>query len=670
MVTTRKENATKCVAQPVLAAKRKRRTKAEIEADKQRIEEERQNAEQVHRAGLERIANIQGEQALEEVRAKVGAKPRPRLRLVQPVPNRAIVTVDEGERNDEELQPEREVRRTKHRDAVGAMRQLEGQDVAAGTSDTRGSDDKKGSVTNRQGDDAKETFLGHMDKWITDVAKSGKPKRTPQRITCSSNAASSVQISAFSNVTATSRTSYSSAPKPPPSRSPTPSSVGPEDELPAVLLDDDDTVEREAAHSLMNLHQLPPPSKDKDIDFSQPPFTQIPRATPIKAEPVDVPMDVAIAISDSGDDPIIIDNDFKNVPPSRSAPVAIARSSTSRKRTTTLVADHSDAPSSKRSRTKPASQDGTAIENVKKVKYNNSHLPLGAMTDNKWRGVLIPTYAKWNGMLSVCWGTKSSYEVEVLQLLWDIIYKRRIPAIIQCDDAIYTVATQRVAEWRGGFASASISMICSLIKSDEKFNSPGGQRAFANFWLEGNRFLFKDVSGNSVKDYRGMWKSAFIVQTLAAHIHFIQGAIDMPFDTGLKDKKHRYPRAALSLAGTAVKRMLILLRDDALTFELIPPSGKGKKKANGNEKWKANITSDMFKKDLWGHESARFMDSIEAIPPTVWDEIVEAADQFVEETMRKRARGSSSEDDEDDNANACHTGSDDDDEFTDLMTYR
>lgn len=116
-------------------------------------------------------------------------------------------------------------------------------------------------ASNHQGDDAKETFLGHMDKWITDVAKSGKPKRTPQRITCSSNAASSVRISAFSNVTATSRTSYSSAPKPPPSRSPTPSSVGPEDELPAVLLDDDDTVEREAAHSLMNLHQLPPPSK-------------------------------------------------------------------------------------------------------------------------------------------------------------------------------------------------------------------------------------------------------------------------------------------------------------------------------------------------------------------------------------------------------------------------
>ncbi|KAI9570939.1 hypothetical protein HD554DRAFT_2037129 [Boletus coccyginus] len=351
-------------------------------------------------------------------------------------------------------------------------------------------------------------------------------------------------------MTVTSRTSYSSASKPPPSCLPTPSSISPEDELPAVLLDDNNTVEDEAVHSLMNLHQLPPPSKDKDIDFSQSPFTQIPRATPIKAEPVDIPMDVMIAFLDSGDDPIIINNDFKNVPPSHLASVAIARSSTSQKWTTTLI----------------TSQDGTAIENVKKVKYNNSHLLLGAMTDNKWHGVLILTYAKWNGMLSICWSTKSSYEVEVLQLLWDIIYKHRIPTIIQRDDAIYTM----------------------------KFNSPGGRRAFANFWLEGNRFLFKDVSGDNVKDYRGMWKSTFIVQTLAAHIHFIQGTIDMSFDTGLKDKKYRYPRAALSLVGTA-----------------------GKKKANGNEKWKANITSDMFKKDLWGHESACFMGSIKAIPPMV-----------------------------------------------------
>ncbi|KAI9464859.1 hypothetical protein HD554DRAFT_2174927 [Boletus coccyginus] len=382
---------------------------------------------------------------------------------------------------------------------------------------------------------------------------------------------------------------YQNAEQPPPDHSPTPSNVSPEDELPAILLDDNDIVKHEAAHSLMNLHQLLPPSKI--CHYIMILIGKDPRATPIKAEPVNVPMDVAIAFSDSGDDPIIIDNDFKNVPPSCSAPMAIARSSMSQKRTTTLVTDHSNAPSSKCSQTKPASQDGTAIENAKKVKYNNSHLPLGAIMDNKWHSVLISTYAKWNRMLSICWGTKSSYEVEVLQLLWDIIYKCRILAIIQCDDAIYIMATY-------------------LIKSDENFNSLGGQHAFTNFWLEDNHFLSKDISGDSVKDYRGMWKSTFIVQTLVTHIHFIQGAIDMSFNIGLKDKKHRYLWAVLSLAGTA----------------LIPPSEKGKKKVNGNEKWKTNITSDMFKKDLWGHKSACFMDSIEAIPPTVWDEIVKAAD--------------------------------------------
>ncbi|KAF9223636.1 hypothetical protein BS17DRAFT_780959 [Gyrodon lividus] len=78
----------------------------------------------------------------------------------------------------------------------------------------------------------------------------------------------------------------------------------------------------------------------------------------------------------------------------------------------------------------------------------------------------------------------------------------------------------------------------------------------------------------------------------------------------------------------------------------------------------------MFKKDLWGHKTVRFMDSVEAIPLVVWDEIIEADARFVEETMRKRARGSSNEDDEDDNTNALHTGSDNEDEFTDLMTYR
>ncbi|KIK91322.1 hypothetical protein PAXRUDRAFT_798024, partial [Paxillus rubicundulus Ve08.2h10] len=198
------------------------------------------------------------------------------------------------------------------------------------------------------------------------------------------------------------------------------------------------------------------------------------------------------------------------------------------------------APPSKHSQTKSTShsglvQDGTTAEgSAKESKYKNSDLPPGAITGNKWCSVLVPTYAKWNSMLNICWGTKNSQEIEVLQLLWDVVYKHTIPAMIQGDDPIYTTATQRITEWQGGFMSASISMIHSLINSDERFSSPQGQCGLANFRLEGNQ----------------MWKSPFILQTFAAHIHFIQGAMDIPINTGLKDR-HGYPKAALSLAGAA-----------------------------------------------------------------------------------------------------------------------
>ncbi|KAF9218582.1 hypothetical protein BS17DRAFT_883361 [Gyrodon lividus] len=381
----------------------------------------------------------------------------------------------------------------------------------------------------------------------------------------------------------------------------------------------------------------------------------------VKAEPMDIPVDVTNNFSDSDDDLIII-----NAPP-----VATTRSTmlAGRKWTTTIVqtADHGNMPSSKRPQTKPPLvNDRIGGEcSTRKVKYNNSHLPQGATTDNKWCGTLIPMYAKWNGMLNICWGTKSSFEVEVLQLLWDVIYKHKVPVSVQSDDPIHTIATQRIVEWRGGFASANISMIYSLINSNERFNSPEGQSELANFWLEGNCFVFEDVTGDSMKDYKGMWKSPLILQTFAVHMHFIQGAMDIPIDTGLKGNKYNHPKAALSLAGAAVKRTLILLRDNALTFEVIPPSGKGKKRATGNEKWKVNITGEMFKKDFWGHETICFMQSIKGIPPKVWDEIIDATLQFVKETMQKPGHGVSSDDE--DNTRALRN--DDGDEFTDLMTY-
>ncbi|KAF9243715.1 hypothetical protein BU15DRAFT_59594, partial [Melanogaster broomeanus] len=267
MVTTRKENATKCVAQPLLDSKRKRRTKAEIEADKQRLVEGAPEGRRRTSSWDERIAGIQNRQALEDIKAKIAAKPRPRPRQVRPA--------SKG-------QPSMHL------------------------------DQMDGSPTN----DSMEANISAGVPAIVDVGGKGR-KRTTGCSSC-----------------------------------------------------------RSRRHALL-------------------------KASPNKAPSVD---------------------------------------------------------------------DRTSGEcSTRKVKYNNSHLPQGATTDNKWRGTLIPTYAKWNGMLNICWGTKSSFEVEVLQLLWDVIYKHKVPASVQSDDPIHTVATQEIVEWRGGFASASISMIYSLINSNERW---------------------------------------------------------------------------------------------------------------------------------------------------------------------------------------------------------
>jgi len=63
------------------------------------------------------------------------------------------------------------------------------------------------------------------------------------------------------------------------------------------------------------------------------------------------------------------------------------------------------------------------------------------MADNKWCSTLILTYAKWNGMLNTCWGIKTSPEVEVLQYLWDIVYKCKIPTIVQSNNVIHTIVS-------------------------------------------------------------------------------------------------------------------------------------------------------------------------------------------------------------------------------------
>jgi hypothetical protein len=94
-------------------------------------------------------------------------------------------------------------------------------------------------------------------------------------------------------------------------------------------------------------------------------------------------------------------------------------------------------PPSKRSRTTKYSHKESSGES--KVKYKNEHLPNGCLKDNKWRRVLIPTYAKWNGALHIGWGMRDIEECKALRIIWEAVYKGKIPAEIVSDDPVHFV---------------------------------------------------------------------------------------------------------------------------------------------------------------------------------------------------------------------------------------
>ncbi|OAX31652.1 hypothetical protein K503DRAFT_860663, partial [Rhizopogon vinicolor AM-OR11-026] len=400
-VTTRPGNAAKCVAQPVLDAKQRRRTKGQIDADNHVAEEERKAVNQKALQGLKRIAAAQEKAALTTMKAQANPpKPRPVPKcsstVTQPVAREPedIEMVDAntglpeaiGETGDPQMEDDadgeeentrahqaRKKKKTQvHRDAINAIC----NDVA------RASElDKKGNLKSEES--GKQAYLGQVNKWVQKVGrtKQSVPSKAP-RSTASSRVTSNSKFSAISKITATS------------SAVPPPTSVTSlEDELedPGFSLDTDDSAERKAAHILAGMKTVSEvvmipdsPLAEVSRDYGKPPFTQV----LVKREASDV--------------------SILEMP-----------------------------PPSKRSRTTKYSHKESSGES--KVKYKNEHLPNGCLKDNKWRRVLIPTYAKWNGALRIGWGVRDIEECKALRIIWEAVYKGKIPAEIVSDDPVHFV---------------------------------------------------------------------------------------------------------------------------------------------------------------------------------------------------------------------------------------
>ncbi|KAG1764198.1 hypothetical protein EDD22DRAFT_951795 [Suillus occidentalis] len=287
-------------------------------------------------------------------------------------------------------------------------------------------------------------------------------------------------------------------------------------------------------------------------------------------------------------------------------------------------------------------RDGSGAKN----RYQNDDLPDGCQHNNTWCQVFIPTVAHWAGGDVEPWGPDNHELRDVMQDIWDHIYIR---------------AKQCLMEWRGGFGIATCSILTAFFAQDIDFLDPEACKEFSQAMLKQNRFIFRDNAGLTPKAWTGMWRASFILQTFASHLNFTYGHVGIPN----LNTKAIGAWAAFTLAVTAVCRILQLVVDGNITFEIISETcGKHNKatKTGDGDIWTPVIKKGeqfAFSKPIWSPMTQKFMQPIIALPNEDFTSIVQEAQQYAK---HPRSTGSLRA--------TSNVAPDEDDEFADLFAFR
>jgi hypothetical protein len=126
-----------------------------------------------------------------------------------------------------------------------------------------------------------------------------------------------------------------------------------------------------------------------------------------------------------------------------------------------------------------------------------------------------------------------------------------------------------VYEWRNAFGSSAVTTLKEFFDADkDNYDTDAKRVAYAEFMLNDLRFTFQDTESEDPKvqiflsapaltdmpmqQWRGLFRSDFIVRVFANHLSAIQGSKDLPaLDT-------TSPSAALALSAAAVSVPLSL----------------------------------------------------------------------------------------------------------------
>ncbi|KAG2126446.1 hypothetical protein BD769DRAFT_1668457 [Suillus cothurnatus] len=585
--------------------------------EKDQIEQEQQENEATAKRNTERIASIEDKMALKELKTLMDApKPQPRARPIQKKTKLTIedddeiaegtieskdnemmdVATDDNNGNEDLIESDDE-----SIDVQPRKKHLQKMAYCKAVQDVRSANNKGGVNHNESSQDPEEshqsvitqlwhlllteTTLSHLDLLNCfsvdvsaikdDFAGMGKPRTGLKNLW----QASCSGLKAFMQFLECPHT------HPGPSLTPTTNGQGNLQEPTTVFLDSNDSLECEATFTttkkpggrsttsadimeVRNSSLSPPPpvrhlaTKKRTKSLSLPPPSMQPsRAT--------ARLDTTLISS------LLTDIDFGDSSPSEdiilpSAPAAPKNNK--RLTTSTNVTTSNQAPPSKRAKTDSHSKGVSSCCNGSGTnhQYQSDDLPEGCQDSNAWCRMFIPSVAHWAGGDVEPWGPDNSDLRETMQEIWDHIYQGRIQHEISQSGTVMKVAKQHLMEWRGGFGVTACSILTAFFAQDADFLDHVTHVDFSKSMLKQNQFIFRDNSGLIPKNWMGMWRSPFVLQTFASHLNFTFGYIEIP----TLDTKNPSAQAAFALT---VYCTLQLVVNGNMTFEIIQEScGKRK----------------------------------------------------------------------------------------------
>ncbi|OJT03818.1 hypothetical protein TRAPUB_5523 [Trametes pubescens] len=180
----------------------------------------------------------------------------------------------------------------------------------------------------------------------------------------------------------------------------------------------------------------------------------------------------------------------------------------------------------------------------------NADLPKGVHEHSRWKAKFIPTLFKAMGASEDPWNMSDRQFVKLLQLVWNAVYdysEKLSMYLIEENDAVHGVATQRVYEWRSSFGSSAMRSYEAFFNSyAAEFSDAISRHEFCKNILRDGRLFYLEPESS---DKEGLYRSPFVLAGMVGHIDAIQGAISVPglFDT--PEKEHPYAAIGLAAAG-------------------------------------------------------------------------------------------------------------------------